>query len=57
MAKYLNEKTNQSCIIIEYTTASAPYCLVEYASGIRKTEHFADLKRMRVKKVGVKVTK
>ena len=44
---YLNEKTGHPCTIIEHTTANAPYCLVKYADGVRKTEHFADLKRIR----------
>jgi hypothetical protein len=44
---YLNEKTNQSCVIVEHTTANAPYCLVEYADGVRRSEHFANLKRIR----------
>jgi hypothetical protein len=48
MTKYFNEKTKQPCIIIEHTIANAPYCLVEYAGGIRRTEHFANLKRIKV---------
>lgn len=44
---YLNERTGQPCTIIEHTIANAPYCLVEYANSVRKTEHFADLKRIR----------
>jgi hypothetical protein len=44
---YLNEKTGQRCTIIERTIINAPYCLVEYVDGARKTEHLADLKRIR----------
>lgn len=44
---YLNEKTGKTCTIVEHTTANAPYCLVEYADGVLKFEHFADLKRIR----------
>lgn len=44
--RYLNERINQECVIVECTSETLPYCTVEYDDKTKSREHRACLKRI-----------
>lgn len=45
MQIYLNQRTDQRCVIVEYTSETMPYCIVQYEDGTTSREHRGCLKR------------